>query len=103
MLTEVRHVYKKINSKELLPSTILQGPRHVEMSRNIYMYFFLHIQHENTLHSFQEMKQQYEIQHLSLDEQRSRMQQQLDTFREELTAKLNIANQEVRKHTLFSS
>ncbi|KAK2843074.1 hypothetical protein Q7C36_011289 [Tachysurus vachellii] len=42
-----------------------------------------------------EMKQQYEIQHLSLEEQRSRMQQQLDTFREELTAKLNIANQEV--------
>lgn len=47
------------------------------------------------------MKQQYEIQRLSLEEQRSRMQQQLDTFREELTAKLNIANQEVRKHTLF--
>ncbi|GAA6101926.1 protein FAM184A isoform X2 [Tachysurus ichikawai] len=42
-----------------------------------------------------EMKQQYEIQRLSLEEQRSRMQQQLDTFREELTAKLNIANQEV--------
>ncbi|XP_053488909.1 protein FAM184A [Ictalurus furcatus] len=42
-----------------------------------------------------EMKQQFEIQRLSLEEQRSRMQQQLDTFREELTAKLNIANQEV--------
>lgn len=51
----------------------------------------------------QEMKQQYEIQRLSLEEQRSRMQQQLDTFREELTAKLNIANQEVRKHTILYS
>lgn len=49
------------------------------------------------------MKQQFEIQRLSLEEQRSRMQQQLDTFREELTAKLNIANQEVRKHTLLYS
>lgn len=49
------------------------------------------------------MKQQYEIRRLSLEEQRSRMQQQLDTFREELTAKLNIANQEVHKHTLLYS
>lgn len=48
------------------------------------------------------MKQQYEIQRLSLEEQRSRMQQQLDTFREELTAKLNIANQEVRHTILYS-
>lgn len=49
------------------------------------------------------MKQQYEIRRLSLEEQRSRMQQQLDTFREELTAKLNIANQEVQKHTALYS
>ncbi|XP_062863854.1 protein FAM184A [Trichomycterus rosablanca] len=42
-----------------------------------------------------EMKQQYEIQRLSLVEQRSRVQQQLDTLREELSAKLSIANQEV--------
>lgn len=45
------------------------------------------------------MKEQYEIRRLSLDDQRGRMQQQLDTFREELTAKLNIANREVQKYT----
>uniref|UniRef100_A0AAR2JSP8 Protein FAM184A/B N-terminal domain-containing protein n=1 Tax=Pygocentrus nattereri TaxID=42514 RepID=A0AAR2JSP8_PYGNA len=43
----------------------------------------------------QEMRQQYEIRRLSLEEQRNHLQQQLDTLREELTAKLNIANQEV--------
>uniref|UniRef100_A0AAR2K935 Protein FAM184A/B N-terminal domain-containing protein n=1 Tax=Pygocentrus nattereri TaxID=42514 RepID=A0AAR2K935_PYGNA len=42
-----------------------------------------------------EMRQQYEIRRLSLEEQRNHLQQQLDTLREELTAKLNIANQEV--------
>ncbi|XP_049319966.1 protein FAM184A isoform X2 [Astyanax mexicanus] len=42
-----------------------------------------------------EMRQQYEIRRLSLEEQRNHLQQQLDTLREELTAKLNITNQEV--------
>ncbi|XP_030644009.1 protein FAM184A [Chanos chanos] len=42
-----------------------------------------------------EMRQQFEIQRLSLEEQRNHLQQQVETLREELTAKLNIANQEV--------
>lgn len=42
-----------------------------------------------------EMGQEYEIQRLSLEEQRNRLQQQLDNLKEELSAKLNIANQEV--------
>jgi len=43
----------------------------------------------------QEMRQQFEIRRLSLEEQRNHLQQQLETIREELTTKLNMANQEV--------
>ncbi|XP_046886807.1 protein FAM184A isoform X1 [Hypomesus transpacificus] len=42
-----------------------------------------------------EMGQEYEIQRLSLEEQRNRLQLQLDNLKEELSAKLNIAHQEV--------
>ncbi|XP_071320365.1 protein FAM184A isoform X3 [Trachinotus anak] len=41
------------------------------------------------------MSQEFEIKRLSLEEQRDRLQQQLDNLKEELSAKLNIANQEV--------
>uniref|UniRef100_A0A087XHH3 Family with sequence similarity 184 member Aa n=1 Tax=Poecilia formosa TaxID=48698 RepID=A0A087XHH3_POEFO len=43
----------------------------------------------------QKMSQEFEIKRLSLEEQRDRLQQQLDNLKEELTAKLNMANQEV--------
>uniref|UniRef100_A0A671STU6 Protein FAM184A-like n=1 Tax=Sinocyclocheilus anshuiensis TaxID=1608454 RepID=A0A671STU6_9TELE len=39
--------------------------------------------------------QQFDIRRLSLEEQRNHLQQQLETTREELTTKLNMANQEV--------
>uniref|UniRef100_A0A3Q1J0W9 Protein FAM184A/B N-terminal domain-containing protein n=1 Tax=Anabas testudineus TaxID=64144 RepID=A0A3Q1J0W9_ANATE len=39
--------------------------------------------------------QEFEIKRLSLEEQRDRLQQQLDNLKEELSAKLNMANQEV--------
>uniref|UniRef100_A0A8C1J160 Zgc:85722 n=1 Tax=Cyprinus carpio TaxID=7962 RepID=A0A8C1J160_CYPCA len=42
-----------------------------------------------------EMRQQFDIRRLSLEEQRNHLQQQLETIREELTTKLNMANQEV--------
>ncbi|KAA0710964.1 Protein FAM184A [Triplophysa tibetana] len=42
-----------------------------------------------------EMRQQFEIRCMSLEEQRNHLQQQLETIREELTTKLNMANQEV--------
>ena len=42
------------------------------------------------------MSQEFEIKRLSLEEQRDRLQQQLDNLKEELSAKLNMANQEVR-------
>lgn len=45
------------------------------------------------------MSQEFEIKRLSLEEQRDRLQQQLDNLKEELSAKLNMSNQEVR--TLF--
>lgn len=41
------------------------------------------------------MSQEFEIKRLSLEEQRDRLQQQLDNLKEELAAKLNMANQEV--------
>lgn len=41
------------------------------------------------------MRQQFDIRRLSLEEQRNHLQQQLETIREELTTKLNMANQEV--------
>ncbi|XP_054627978.1 protein FAM184A-like isoform X4 [Dunckerocampus dactyliophorus] len=41
------------------------------------------------------MSQEFEIKRLSLEEQRDRVQQQLDNLKEELSAKLNMANQEV--------
>lgn len=44
---------------------------------------------------FQKMSQEFEIKRLSLEEQRDRLQQQLDNLKEELTAKVNMANQEV--------
>lgn len=49
------------------------------------------------------MSQEFEIKRLSLEEQRDRLQQQLDNLKEELSAKLNMANQEVRnvKSTLL--
>lgn len=43
------------------------------------------------------MSQEFEIKRLSLEEQRDRLQQQLDNLKEELSAKLNMANQEVPK------
>lgn len=43
------------------------------------------------------MSQEFEIKHLSLEEQRDRLQQQLDNLKEELSAKLNMANQEVQR------
>ncbi|KAF7656420.1 hypothetical protein LDENG_00041400 [Lucifuga dentata] len=42
-----------------------------------------------------EMSQEFEIKRLSLEEQRDRLQQQLDNLKEELLAKVNMANQEV--------
>uniref|UniRef100_A0A7N8YGQ2 Uncharacterized LOC113127602 n=1 Tax=Mastacembelus armatus TaxID=205130 RepID=A0A7N8YGQ2_9TELE len=42
-----------------------------------------------------EDREEFEIKHLSLEEQRDRLQQQLDNLKEELSAKLNMANQEV--------
>ncbi|XP_008290625.1 protein FAM184A-like [Stegastes partitus] len=50
--------------------------------------FCLFLQH-------QKMSQEFEIKRLSLEEQRDRLQQQLDNLKEELSAKLNMANQEV--------
>ncbi|CDQ90741.1 unnamed protein product [Oncorhynchus mykiss] len=44
-----------------------------------------------------EMGQEFEIRRLSLEEQKNCLQQQLDNLKKELSAKLNIANQEVRK------
>ncbi|XP_056287658.1 protein FAM184A-like isoform X2 [Pseudoliparis swirei] len=41
------------------------------------------------------MSQEFEIKRLSLEEQRDRLQHQLDNLKEELSAKLNMANQEV--------
>ncbi|XP_035984351.1 protein FAM184A isoform X3 [Fundulus heteroclitus] len=41
------------------------------------------------------MSQEFEIKRLSLEEQRDRLQQQLDNLKEELAAKVNMANQEV--------
>ncbi|XP_008322911.1 protein FAM184A [Cynoglossus semilaevis] len=41
------------------------------------------------------MSQEFEIKRLSLEEQRDCLQQQLDNLKEELSAKLNMANQEV--------
>lgn len=46
------------------------------------------------------MSQEFEIKRLSLEEQRDRLQQQLDNLKEELSAKLNMANQEAGKHCL---
>uniref|UniRef100_A0A665W3F7 Zgc:85722 n=1 Tax=Echeneis naucrates TaxID=173247 RepID=A0A665W3F7_ECHNA len=43
----------------------------------------------------EKMSQEFEIKRLSLEEQRDRLQQQLDNLKEELSAKLNMANQEV--------
>uniref|UniRef100_A0A6Q2YPQ5 Protein FAM184A/B N-terminal domain-containing protein n=1 Tax=Esox lucius TaxID=8010 RepID=A0A6Q2YPQ5_ESOLU len=43
----------------------------------------------------QEMEQQFERERLSLEEQKKHLRQQLDCLREELTAKLEEANQEV--------
>lgn len=45
--------------------------------------------------SSQKMSQEFDIKRLSLEEQRDRLQQQLDNLKEELSAKLNMANQEV--------
>lgn len=45
------------------------------------------------------MSQEFEIKRLSLEEQRDRLQQQLDNLKEELSAKLNMSNQEVRSVT----
>uniref|UniRef100_A0A674PIY8 Family with sequence similarity 184 member Aa n=1 Tax=Takifugu rubripes TaxID=31033 RepID=A0A674PIY8_TAKRU len=43
----------------------------------------------------EKLSQEFEIKLLSLEEQRNRLQQQLDNLKEELSAKLNMANQEV--------
>lgn len=51
----------------------------------------------------QKMSQEFEIKRLSLEEQRDRLQQQLDNLKEELSAKLNMANQEVRNPQVQSS
>ncbi|KAG5846652.1 hypothetical protein ANANG_G00117260 [Anguilla anguilla] len=44
-----------------------------------------------------EMEQRFESERLSLEEQKNRLGQQLDSLREELTAKLDTANQEVNR------
>ncbi|XP_033872821.3 protein FAM184A-like isoform X2 [Acipenser ruthenus] len=44
-----------------------------------------------------EMEQQFEKERLSLEEQENRLRQQLENLREELTAKLSTANQEVSR------
>ncbi|XP_036405058.1 protein FAM184A isoform X1 [Megalops cyprinoides] len=44
-----------------------------------------------------EMEQRFENERLSLEEQKNRLRQQLDSLREELTANLNTANQEVSR------
>lgn len=49
------------------------------------------------------MSQEFEIKRLSLEEQRDRLQQQLDNLKEELSAKLNMANQEVPERVRFGS
>ncbi|KAK0143320.1 Protein FAM184A [Merluccius polli] len=41
------------------------------------------------------MRQEFEIKRLSLEEQRDRLQQQLDNLKEELSAKVNMADQEL--------
>ncbi|XP_061571639.1 protein FAM184A-like isoform X2 [Cololabis saira] len=41
------------------------------------------------------MSQEFDIKRLSLEEQRDRLQQQLDNLKEELSAKVNMSNQEV--------
>uniref|UniRef100_A0A8C6VZE7 Family with sequence similarity 184 member Aa n=2 Tax=Nothobranchius furzeri TaxID=105023 RepID=A0A8C6VZE7_NOTFU len=55
--------------------------------------------HVSLLHSealrHTQQRQEFEIKRLSLEEQRDRLQQQLDNLKEELTAKLNMANQDV--------
>lgn len=49
------------------------------------------------LSPLQKMSQEFEIKRLSLEEQRDRLQQQLDNLKEELSAKINMANQEVQQ------
>lgn len=49
------------------------------------------------------MSQEFEIKRLSLEEQRDRLQQQLDNLKEELSAKLNMANQEVWVSSYWSA
>lgn len=51
----------------------------------------------------QKMSQEFEIKRLSLEEQRDRLQQQLDNLKEELSAKLNMANQEVWVSSYWSA
>uniref|UniRef100_A0A672IU01 Zgc:85722 n=1 Tax=Salarias fasciatus TaxID=181472 RepID=A0A672IU01_SALFA len=51
--------------------------------------------HEALRKPLHKMSQEFEIKRLSLEEQRDRLQQQLDNLKEELSAKLNMANQEV--------
>lgn len=46
--------------------------------------------------SHQEMEHQFEKERSSLEEQKNRLREQLESLREELTAKLNMANSEVR-------
>lgn len=58
--------------------------------------------HLFVLPSLQKLSQEFEIKRLSLEEQRNRLQQQLDNLKEELSAKLNMANQEVRCKTCQS-
>uniref|UniRef100_A0A671V3H4 Family with sequence similarity 184 member Aa n=1 Tax=Sparus aurata TaxID=8175 RepID=A0A671V3H4_SPAAU len=50
---------------------------------------------QHTVNHPVKMSQEFEIKRLSLEEQRDRLQQQLDNLKEELSAKLNMANQEV--------
>lgn len=44
----------------------------------------------------QELEQQFERERISLEEQKKRLREQLESLREELTAKLSMANSEVR-------
>ncbi|CAG5933050.1 unnamed protein product [Menidia menidia] len=54
-----------------------------------------HEKEEERKHLIAKLSQEFEIKRLSLEEQRDRLQQQLDNLKEELSAKVNMANQEV--------
>lgn len=80
------------NTNELLQSFLIVLPL-------LLAHLFALFHRLFSLPSLQKMSQEFEIKRLSLEEQRDRLQQQLDNLKEELSAKLNMANQEVRNAT----